>query len=104
MPLSLEIVVPANSSGADRSALQLQSQLGQLGVRAPIKTYQYDLLFAPAQEGGIYASGRFDLAFYGWQPGEDADHSYLFRCNTRPPSGENYGRICDPLIDRNAAL
>jgi len=104
MPLTLEIVVPANSSGADRFALQLQSQLAQLGIRAPIKTYQYDLLFAPAQEGGIYASGRFDLAFYGWQPGEDADHSYLFRCDTRPPNGENYGRICDPLIDRNAAL
>jgi len=104
VPLTLDIVVPANSSGADRFALQLQSQLSELGIRAPVKTYQYDLLFAPAQEGGIYASGRFDLAFYGWQPGEDADHSYLFRCDTRPPNGENYGRICDPLIDRNAAL
>ncbi len=103
-PLTLDIVGPSNESGSERLGLQLQSGLAKLGIRALIKNYQYNLLFAPAEQGGIYASGRFDLAFYGWQPGEDADHSYLFRCNTRPPDGENYGRICDPVIDRNAAL
>jgi ABC-type oligopeptide transport system substrate-binding subunit len=61
-------------------------------------------LLASAAEGGVYASGRFDLSFYGWQPNEDADHSYLFRCDTRPPNGENYGRICDPAIDRDARI
>ena len=101
-PLSLDIVGPAVSSGGERIDVLLQAQLLQLGIRSDIKTYQYNLLFAPAQAGGIYASGRFDLALYGWQPGEDADHSYLFRCATRPPNGENYGRICDPAIDRAA--
>ncbi|GAC1304233.1 MAG: peptide-binding protein [Vulcanimicrobiaceae bacterium] len=101
VPLALEIVGPSGSSGAERLALQLQAELAKLGIRASIKAYQYNLLFA---QGGIYQSGRFDLAFYGWQPGEDADHSYLFRCDTRPPNGENYGRICDPLIDRAAAI
>ena len=26
----------------------------------------------------------------------------MFRCDTRPPNGENYGRICDPAIDSAA--
>jgi peptide/nickel transport system substrate-binding protein len=101
--LSLDIVGPAGLSGAERFDVQLQAALAKLGIRSEIKSYQYNLLFLPAQEGGIYPSGRFDLALYGWQPGEDPDHSYLFRCDTRPPNGENFGRICDPAIDRAAA-
>ena len=100
--LALEIVGPTGGSSAERFNVQLQAALARLGIRTTVKTYQYALLFAPAQNGGIYANGKFDLAFYGWQPGEDADHSYLFRCDTRPPAGENYGRICDPAIDRAA--
>jgi len=103
VPLELSIVISTGSGGSQRLSLQLQAQLARLGIRAQIKTYQYDLLFAPAQQGGIFASGKFDLALYAWQPGEDADHSYLFRCDTRPPNGENYGRICDPLVDAAAA-
>ena len=80
--------------------MQLQGALTKLGIRSTIKNYNYNLLFAP---GGIFQSGRFDLTLYGWQPGEDADHSYLYRCDTRPPNGENYARICDPAIDRAAA-
>ena len=101
IPLALEIVGPAGLSGSERLQVQLQGELAKLGIRTQIKTYQYNLLYA---QGGILQSGRFDLAFYGWQPGEDADHSYLFRCDTRPPSGENYARICDPAIDRAAAI
>jgi len=101
VPLTLEIVGPSGSSGSERLDVQLQAELTKLGMRAAIKTYQYNLLFA---QNGIYQKGRFDLSFYAWQPGEDADHSYLFRCDTRPPNGENYGGICDPAIDRAAAV
>jgi peptide/nickel transport system substrate-binding protein len=103
VPLSLDIVGPASSPGSERFNLQMQADLTSLGIRSQIKAYQYNTLFAPAGDGGIYANGRFDLTLYGWQPGEDADHSYLYRCDTRPPNGENYGRICDPIIDRAAA-
>jgi len=99
VPLTLEIVGPAGLSGAERFDLQLQSELAKLGIAASIKNYQYNVLFA---QGGILQTGRFDLALYGWQPGEDADHSYLFRCDTRPPNGENYSRICDPVIEHAA--
>jgi peptide/nickel transport system substrate-binding protein len=102
VPLSVEIVGISGSSGAERFDVQLQAALQALGIRASLKNYQYDIAFDSAQNGGIFASGKFGLALYGWQPGEDADHSYLFRCDTRPPGGENYGRICDPIIDAAA--
>lgn len=101
--LTLEIVGVTGSSASERFDVQLQAALAALGIRANVRAYQYSLLFASANDGGIYANGKFDLAYFGWQPGEDADHSYLFRCDTRPPRGENYGRICDPVIDREAA-
>ena len=103
VPLALEIVGAAGQSGVERFDVQLQAQLTALGIAASVKTYRYALLFSSARTGGIFANGRFDLASYGWQPGEDADHSYLFRCDTLPPIGENYGRICDPAIDGAAA-
>jgi len=102
VPLSVEIVGIAGQSGAERFDVQLLAALAALGFRTSLKTYQYDLAFNSAQNGGIFASGKFGLTLYGWQPGEDADHSYLFRCDTRPPSGENYGRICDRVIDAAA--
>ncbi len=102
VPLGVEIVGITGSSGAERFNVQLLAALQALGIRASLKTYQYDLAFNSAQSGGIFANGKFGLTLYGWQPGEDADHSYLFRCDTRPPNGENYGRICDPIIDAAA--
>jgi ABC-type transport system substrate-binding protein len=101
-PLVLDIVGPVGSPGSERTSLLVQADLAKLGIRTNIKNYQYNVLLAGAADGGIYAGGRFDLSVYGWQPNEDADHSYLFRCDTRPPNGENYGRICDPAIDRDA--
>ncbi|TAM77528.1 peptide ABC transporter substrate-binding protein [bacterium] len=103
-PLTLEIVGVAGSRASEQFDVRLQGELARLGIRAEVKSYQYSLLFLPYQEGGIFARGEYDLAFYGWQPGEDQDHSYLFRCDSRPPGGENYSFICDPVIDRAARV
>ncbi len=102
--LTLEIVGVAGSRASEQFDVRLQGELMRLGIRAEVKSYQYSLLFLPFQEGGIFARGAYDLAFYGWQPGADQDHSYLFRCDSRPPGGENYSRICDPAIDRAARV
>ncbi len=102
--LGLEITTVAGNSLSERIGVQLQSALAELGIDASVKAYSYPVLLDPIQSGGIWASGKFDITFYGWQPGEDDDHSYLFRCDTRPPNGENYSRICDPAIDRDARI
>jgi peptide/nickel transport system substrate-binding protein len=102
--LALEITTVAGTSLSERIGVQLQAALLALGIDATTKAYDYPLLLESAQSGGIWASGKFDITFYGWQPGLDDDHSYLFRCDTRPPNGENYSRLCDPAIDRDARL
>ncbi len=100
--LALEITTVAGSSLSERIGVQMQSALRDLGIDAAVKAYDYAHLLNPIQDGGVWAGGKFDVTFYGWQPGDDDDHSYLFRCDTRPPNGENYSRLCDPAIDRDA--
>ena len=55
VPLALDIVGAAGSAGSERLDVQLQAALAKLGIRSQIKNYQYNLLFAPASEGGIFA-------------------------------------------------
>lgn len=85
-------------------ALLVQQQLAAVGIDVIIKPYVPAVLLAPAAQGGILQRGAFDLAMFGWQPNGLHDDSYLFRCDTRPPRGENTSRICDPYVDRLARV
>ena len=71
-------------------------------MRVDLKSYNYNVVWASKADHGIFQNGRFDLTYSGWQPNGVADHSYLFRCDTRPPNGDNFGGICDPVIERAA--
>ena len=101
-PLTLELVGITEIPLTDRFDLIAQQQLAALGVRASLKSYGYNLAWATAAEGGVYQNGRFHLSLSGWQPNGVGDHSYLFRCDRRPPGGENFDRICDPALDAAA--
>ncbi|HEX3465282.1 MAG TPA: peptide ABC transporter substrate-binding protein [Candidatus Elarobacter sp.] len=101
-PLALQFIATTESRTTGRFSLLAQQQLAKIGVRTDLKEYGYNLLYQPKAQGGIYPSGRFDLTYFGWQPNTVADHSYLFRCDTRPPGGDNFGNICDPVIERAA--
>ncbi|HEY0393208.1 MAG TPA: peptide ABC transporter substrate-binding protein [Candidatus Elarobacter sp.] len=101
-PLSLTYVATAESKATERFGLLLQQDLAKSGVRLELKSYNYNLIWASKAEGGIYQSGRYDVTYSGWQPNGVADHSYLFRCDRRPPSGDNVGMMCDPAIERAA--
>jgi peptide/nickel transport system substrate-binding protein len=83
-----------------RGSLLLQAALRQVGIDVRIRTLAVSVLDAPLGAGGTLAAGQFDIFRNGWLPGGVDDDSYLWRCDTRPPQGENYGRICDADIDR----
>jgi peptide/nickel transport system substrate-binding protein len=100
--LSLEFVATTESPTTTRFGLFAQQDLAKIGVHVELKPYAYNQVWASAAEHGIFQSGRFDLAYSGWQPDSVADHSYLFRCDTRPPNGDNFGGICDPAIEAAA--
>ncbi|MBV8354657.1 MAG: hypothetical protein JO101_04995 [Candidatus Eremiobacteraeota bacterium] len=100
--LQLEMVSTTESPMQDRFDLIVQQQLARVGIGISLRSYAYNIMWAAASEGGIYRAGRFDLSFSGWQPNGVNDHSYLFRCDTRPPAGDNLSRLCDPQIDAAA--
>ena len=102
-PLALDFVATTESKTTGRFGLFVQQDLGKLGLTVELRSYSYNQIWATRAEQGIFQTGRFDLAFSGWQPNDVADHSYLFRCDTRPPNGDNMGGICDAAIDRAAA-
>ena len=100
--LSFTLVGTSNQPATERFNLLVQQNLAQIGIKTTIRSYDYGIMWATAAAGGIYQTGRFDLSYNGWQPGSVNDHSYLFRCDTRPPAGDNSSRICDPFIDAAA--
>jgi peptide/nickel transport system substrate-binding protein len=101
-PLALEFVATTESKSTVRFGLLAQQDLAKLGFRVDLKSYAYNQVWASRAERGIFQTGRFDLAYSGWQPNLVADHSYLYRCDTRPPNGDNFGGICDPAVERAA--
>jgi peptide/nickel transport system substrate-binding protein len=105
-PLTLEL--STNSSNATRRLVetQLQAMLHAVGIDAPIKNYPGNLFFATYGQGGIVATGRFDLAVSGWIAGIDPDDHALYACDQFPPVGANDDRYCSPAMDaaQRAAL
>ncbi len=102
-PLTLVVATSTSKLSRDKSII-VQRQLNQLGIDATIKSFPSTILWAPRSAGGILANGNFDLFISEWYPGGVHDDSYLFRCDARPPNGENFSEICDPQIDRASAV
>ena len=70
-----------------------------LGVDVQLKSYDYAVLYAAAQSGGILNGGKFDLAMYAWIAGGDPDNASQFLCSAIPPNGNNVERYCSPEMD-----
>jgi peptide/nickel transport system substrate-binding protein len=101
-PLTLDFVATAESPTTSRIAILAAQDLARVGIRSTLKAYSYNQIWAPKAENGIFRNERFDLAYSAWDPNGVDDHSYLFRCEDRPPAGDNFFGICDPVIERAA--
>jgi len=77
----------------------LQEEWRRVGVSTIIKNAPDSVLYAPASDHGVFASGTFDVMVNGWFNGVDPDDSQFFMCDQRPPAGDNYRRLCDPRVD-----
>ncbi len=104
--LELIVVSTVGSTAYIEAEQVLQQQWKKVGVSTIIKNAQDSVLYAPAAEHGVFASGAFDVMINGWFNGVDPDDSQFFMCNQRPPNGDNYRRLCDPRLDaaENLAL
>ena len=64
--LALDFVATTESKTTGRFGLFVQQDLGKLGVRIDLKSYNYNQIWAAKADKGIFQTGRFDLAYSGW--------------------------------------
>ena len=69
------------------------------GVDLVLKPYSREKLYASATQGGILASGAFDLTLGTTSGGTDPDDRVLFGCDQFPPKGRNYSRYCSKSME-----
>ena len=102
--LSLQFTYGQGSVLGRNVAEEVQQDLVKLGVEVSLKSYSYTVLFESAQDGGIYNSGKFDIAFYAWVPGGDPDNSSQWASNEIPPAGNNIARYQSAEMDADQKL
>jgi len=95
--LSLTYVQFPETTTGVRVATFVQAQLAQRGVDVAVKSISNAQLFLPAAEGGMLATGRFDLAYVPWQMGADPDDRFLLGCSG---ATQNYMRYCNAAVQR----
>lgn len=95
-PLQLICIFGAGNGAAAAVTIQIQAMLRAVGVDMVLKPVQANLMFAPAQAGGLLESGQFQLVWSGYFFADDPDDSALFSCDALAPNGRNVTRFCDP--------
>jgi len=93
--LILQAATPADAIVADNVA-QYESAIG---VRVTLKQFNITQFVAPADQNGPVYGGKFQMALYSFENGDDPDTTDQFACTNVPPHGYNKSRICDPQVD-----
>jgi peptide/nickel transport system substrate-binding protein len=98
-PLTLQLAYGQGSQLARNITAEVQSMLKGVGVDVQLKGYDYSILYASQEAGGIYNGGKFDIAMYAWVSGSDPDDSSQWLCSAMPPAGNNVTRYCSAEMD-----
>lgn len=98
-PLSLVLVYGQGSVGAENTVVAIQQDLRNIGIETSLKSFDYSILYAPIQNGGILNGGKYDLALYAWISGSDPNDADQWMCDAVPPNGNNVSRFCSPQLD-----
>ena len=102
--LSLLLVYGQGSDIAQNIVVQVQQMWRAVGVEVQPKAFPYAQLYEPAQEGGIFYGGKFDVGFYAWISGGDPDDSSQWLSTAFPPNGNNVDRYASPQMDAAQSL
>jgi len=97
--LSLQLAFGLGSQSVRNIAAQLQQNLRAVGVDLQLRGYEYQLLYGSLETGGIFNSGKFDIALYSWVSGSDPDDSSQWLCAMAPPVGNNVAHYCSAAMD-----
>ncbi len=95
------VTIASVTGVSTRAAVEalIQSDLRGVGVEVLVHNYPANLLFAPLGANGILASGKFDLALYGWSyTVPDPDDTSTLGPGSLPPNGVNYAFYVDARL------
>ncbi len=98
-PLDLQLIIQAQTPGDEVFADNVIQYERAVGARVSIKQFNITQFVAPANEDGPVYGGKFDMALYSFENGDDPDTTDQFACKNVPPGGYNKSRVCDPRID-----
>ena len=103
-PFVLRLVTTSDNPLRTAAAQLIAHDLQAIGITVKITYYSLHAFFALYNQGGVLATGNFDLAMFGYANGPDPDDEYsAFHSSQIPtaahPGLGNYARVHDPIID-----
>jgi peptide/nickel transport system substrate-binding protein len=102
-PLSFVLSYNVENATRRNVTVQLQAMLRRIGIDTQIKTYAFNVLLGTYAQGGVLATGKYDLNVTGFLAGVDPDDHSSFACDQIPqpsrPQGYNWSRYCSKEMD-----
>jgi peptide/nickel transport system substrate-binding protein len=99
VPLHFSVSTTPSKQSNIQAEVQLQQDLGAVGIDLEIKNYPGSLLFS--REGPVY-TGKYDTEFTIETNGPDPDNEGLWSGKFIPPHGTNSTWLDDPLVTRTS--
>ncbi len=100
VPLQIAFSTVAGIIDREQTQVLLQSHWREIGVDTQLKTFPPSTFFAPAQAGGILATGKFDVALSAFLFGSTDPFRENFNMSSRiPPAGLNYAFWRNARVD-----
>lgn len=99
VPLHVLLILQAETPADGVASNDIAQYERAIGVSVTLKQFQVTQFVAPSDQGGPVYGGKFQMANYSFENGDDPDTTDQFACANVPPNGYNKSRICDPRID-----
>ncbi len=99
VPLRPLLIFQSAVTGDGIFAAALREYELAVGADVELKDYDVDTFVAPPEEGGPVYGGKFQLALYPFENGNDPDVIDQFACSHVPPNGYNKSRFCSREVD-----
>jgi peptide/nickel transport system substrate-binding protein len=98
--LEVEIRTVAGVIPRQNAEVLMQQQLRAAGFDLQVHNAPANMVFAPYGAGGLFATGKFDLAIYAWTQLPDPDDTQTAGPDQLPPRGANYSGVVDAQLGR----
>jgi len=96
----VEISTVAGVIPRQNAEVLMQQQLKEVGFDLHVRNAPANMVFAPYGAGGLFATGKFDLAIYAWTQYPDPDDIQTAGPESIPPHGANYSGVADAELGR----